>query len=60
LRDNEAIALFTFDGEQPGDLGFKKGDVITVTKKTDSTNDWWYVFLVTLLRSLSLPFEIGN
>jgi lipid-binding SYLF domain-containing protein len=45
LRDNEAIALFTFDGEQPGDLGFKKGDVITVTKKTDSTNDWWYVFL---------------
>ncbi|KAN0120104.1 DUF500 domain containing protein [Hyaloscypha variabilis] len=43
LRDNEAIALFTFDGEQPGDLGFKKGDVITVTKKTDSTNDWWYV-----------------
>ena len=43
LRDNEAIALFTFDGEQPGDLGFKKGDVITVTKKTESTNDWWYV-----------------
>jgi len=41
LRNNEAIALFTFDGEQPGDLGFKKGDVITVTKKTDSTNDWW-------------------
>jgi hypothetical protein len=60
LRDNEAIALFTFDGEQPGDLGFKKGDVIQVTKKTDSTNDWWYVSLVTLLRSPSLPFEIWN
>jgi lipid-binding SYLF domain-containing protein len=41
LRTNEAIALFTFDADQPGDLGFKKGDVITVTKKTDSTNDWW-------------------
>lgn len=41
LRDNEAIALFTFDGEQAGDLGFKKGDIIRVTKKTDSTNDWW-------------------
>jgi hypothetical protein len=41
LRNNEAIALFTFDADQPGDLGFKKGDVITVTKKTDSTNDWW-------------------
>merc|ERR1712093_231448 len=41
LRDNEAVALFTFDGEQPGDLGFKKGDIIKVTKKTESTNDWW-------------------
>jgi lipid-binding SYLF domain-containing protein len=47
LRDNEAVALFTFDGEQAGDLGFKKGDVITVTKKTDSTNDWWYVFFLS-------------
>lgn len=41
LRSNEAVALFTFDADQPGDLGFKKGDVITVTKKTDSENDWW-------------------
>lgn len=43
LQNNEAIALFTFDADQPGDLGFKKGDIITVTKKTDSDNDWWYV-----------------
>jgi lipid-binding SYLF domain-containing protein len=41
LRSNEAVALFTFDADQPGDLGFKKGDIITVTKKTDSDNDWW-------------------
>ncbi|KAK4219934.1 hypothetical protein QBC37DRAFT_74453 [Rhypophila decipiens] len=41
LKKNEAIALFNFDAEQPGDLGFKKGDVITVLKKTDSDNDWW-------------------
>lgn len=41
LKSNEAVALFTFDADQPGDLGFKKGDIITVTKKTDSTNDWW-------------------
>ncbi|KAK2627149.1 hypothetical protein QTJ16_003115 [Diplocarpon rosae] len=41
LRANEAVALFTFDGEQSGDLGFKKGDVIQVTKKTESSNDWW-------------------
>ena len=46
LRTNEAVALFTFDADQPGDLGFKKGDIITVTKKTDSANDWWYVFLL--------------
>lgn len=41
LKVDEAVALFTFDADQPGDLGFKKGDIIRVTKKTDSTNDWW-------------------
>ncbi|KAG9243885.1 hypothetical protein BJ878DRAFT_98266 [Calycina marina] len=41
LKVDEAVALFTFDADQPGDLGFKKGDVIRVTKKSDSTNDWW-------------------
>ncbi|KDN61536.1 putative SH3 domain-containing protein, partial [Colletotrichum sublineola] len=25
LKKNEAVALFTFDADQPGDLGFKKG-----------------------------------
>jgi hypothetical protein len=43
LKQNEAIALFNFDADQPGDLGFKKGEIITVLKKTDSDNDWWYV-----------------
>lgn len=41
LKKNEAVALFNFDADQPGDLGFKKGDVITVLKKTESDNDWW-------------------
>lgn len=41
LRKDEAIALFTFEADQAGDLGFKKGDVIQVTKKTASDNDWW-------------------
>jgi hypothetical protein len=41
LAKNEAVALFNFDADQPGDLGFKKGDVITVLKKTESDNDWW-------------------
>lgn len=41
LKKNEAIALYNFEPDQPGDLGFKKGDIITVLKKTDSNNDWW-------------------
>lgn len=45
LKDNQAVALFTFEADQPGDLGFKKGDIITVTKKTDKAEDWWYVIL---------------
>nr|2A08_A Chain A, Hypothetical 41.8 kDa protein in SPO13-ARG4 intergenic region [Saccharomyces cerevisiae]2A08_B Chain B, Hypothetical 41.8 kDa protein in SPO13-ARG4 intergenic region [Saccharomyces cerevisiae] len=36
-----AVALYNFAGEQPGDLAFKKGDVITILKKSDSQNDWW-------------------
>lgn len=43
LKIDEAVALFTFEGEQQGDLGFKKGDVIRVTKKTENATDWWYV-----------------
>ncbi|CAK7200787.1 hypothetical protein SEUCBS139899_003486 [Sporothrix eucalyptigena] len=42
LKKNEAVALFTFEADQPGDLAFKKGDIITVLKKTESDNDWWY------------------
>jgi len=38
---NYAVALFTFDAVQPGDLGFQKGDIILVTKKTENTNSWW-------------------
>ncbi|KAK0743354.1 hypothetical protein B0T18DRAFT_430652 [Schizothecium vesticola] len=41
LKKNEAVALFTFEAAQPGDLGFKKGDIITVLKKTESETDWW-------------------
>jgi hypothetical protein len=37
----QAIAKFTFDADQPGDLGFKKGDIITIVKKTQSETDWW-------------------
>ena len=36
-----AVALYNFAGEQSGDLAFKKGDVISILKKSDSQNDWW-------------------
>ena len=41
VGQDQAIALFTFDAAQEGDLGFKKGDVITIVKRTDSATDWW-------------------
>ena len=41
IGKNQAIALFTFDADQPGDLAFKKGDIITITKRTESASDWW-------------------
>ena len=40
-RSGQAVAKFTFDPDQPGDLGFKKGDVITILKRTNNAADWW-------------------
>ncbi|KAM9889036.1 hypothetical protein OXX80_001862 [Metschnikowia pulcherrima] len=40
-NSNQAIALYSFKGEQPGDLPFKKGDVIDILSKSDTTDDWW-------------------
>ena len=37
----QAVAKFTFEADQPGDLGFKKGDIITILKKTENETDWW-------------------
>ncbi|KKY17502.1 hypothetical protein UCRPC4_g05517 [Phaeomoniella chlamydospora] len=41
LGKDQAVALFTFDADQPGDLGFKKGEVITIIKRTENSTDWW-------------------
>jgi len=41
LAANQAVALFTFDPDQPGDLGFRKGDIITILKRTPNKTDWW-------------------
>lgn len=37
----KAIALYSFSGEKTGDLGFRKGDIITVIKRTNTQDDWW-------------------
>ncbi|KAH9990954.1 hypothetical protein BJV74DRAFT_836543 [Russula compacta] len=36
-----AIALFDFRAVESGDLSFLKGQVITITEKSDSTDTWW-------------------
>lgn len=41
LNRDQAVALYTFDPDQEGDLGFKKGDIITITKRTENKTDWW-------------------
>uniref|UniRef100_A0A8C6FUV0 SH3 domain-containing YSC84-like protein 1 n=1 Tax=Moschus moschiferus TaxID=68415 RepID=A0A8C6FUV0_MOSMO len=37
----EVTALYSFEGQQPGDLNFQAGDRITVISKTESHFDWW-------------------
>lgn len=41
LGKDQARALFTFEADQEGDLGFKKGEIITITKRTENKEDWW-------------------
>jgi hypothetical protein len=41
IAKDQAVALYAFEATQPGDLGFKKGEVITITKRTESATDWW-------------------
>ncbi|KAG8990088.1 hypothetical protein FRB90_001917, partial [Tulasnella sp. 427] len=37
----KVVALFDYAATEAGDLSFREGDVIYVTEKTGSTNDWW-------------------
>jgi len=44
IPSNQGIwvtALYDFAGQGRGDLVFREGDRIRVTKKTGSTDDWW-------------------
>jgi SH3 domain-containing YSC84-like protein 1 len=43
LMKNQAVAMYTFESDTPGDLTFKKGDTITILKRTENETDWWYV-----------------
>ncbi|KAH7912989.1 hypothetical protein BJ138DRAFT_1082431 [Hygrophoropsis aurantiaca] len=36
-----AIALYDFKAVESGDLSFSKGDIIIITRKSESTDDWW-------------------
>lgn len=38
---SRAIALYDFHAVEAGDLSFSRGDVIVITKKSGSTDDWW-------------------
>jgi len=40
-KPDQVKAKFAFEGEQDGDLSFKKGDMITVIKRTENETDWW-------------------
>ncbi|KAF1797437.1 hypothetical protein V8B55DRAFT_1386776 [Mucor lusitanicus] len=40
-KPQRARALYAFTSEQEGDLTFQAGDIITVTEKTESQEDWW-------------------
>ncbi|KAI8929303.1 hypothetical protein BC831DRAFT_444680 [Entophlyctis helioformis] len=37
----QAVALFDYTGQRPGDLSFRQGDTIWVTRATGSQDDWW-------------------
>lgn len=40
-QDQYVIAIYDYDAQGAGDLGFREGDRIKVVKKTGSQDDWW-------------------
>jgi len=39
---DQVVAAFDFGGAEPGDLPFRRGDVIDVLRRTGSREDWWH------------------
>jgi len=40
-KSPRAVALYNFETIEPGDLGFLKGDIITITERSEKIDDWW-------------------
>lgn len=40
-RAEYVVAIYTFQGQSPGDLSFQEGDRIKIIEKTETENDWW-------------------
>lgn len=37
----KAVARFEFQAVEPGDLSMRKGDIVVILQKSDSTDDWY-------------------
>jgi amphiphysin len=35
------VALYDYEAQAHGDLGFSAGDVIEIVTRTDNQNEWW-------------------
>lgn len=55
-----AIALYSFQAVEPGDLSFNKGEVIIITEKSDSSDDWYALFCSWYGESVFNIFWIGG
>lgn len=43
VPNEKAVAVYTFSGYEPGDVAFKKGDLVTVLDHGTETDDqWWF------------------
>ncbi|OQN97970.1 hypothetical protein B0A48_16275 [Cryoendolithus antarcticus] len=40
-QESYVVAVFDFEAQGEGDLGFREGERIRVTKRTGSVDDWW-------------------
>lgn len=51
----KAVARFEFQAVEPGDLSMRKGDIVVILQKSESTDDWYvlcvklYYYLITSL-----------